>query len=220
LEVITLKKFGFLSLSLLLLILIPSCVTVQIQAEQPPVIGTFSSSPSAINPGGTSNLVWNVTGANTVSIDNGIGLVSAVGAKVISPTTSTVFTISATNSTGTVTRSVVTTVNPAPSNPVSFMVTNVVATVEPMTFTGTCPKTFTLTATITANGPGTATYRWEREDLRYSDVKSITFDTAGTQTTTMQWDFSETTAGWIRVHVLTGDVTSSPVNYTLTCNGG
>jgi hypothetical protein len=213
-----LKRLVFLSLSLLiLLILIPGCVTVQPMAAQPSVIGTFKSSPSAINPGGTSNLVWNVTGANIVSIDHGIGQVNASGTMAVSPAISTVYTISATNSAGTVTRSSETIVNPAPASPVSFMVTSVTASASPLTYTGACPRTFTLNATITANGPGTATYRWERDDLRYSDVKNITFDAAGTQTTSMQWDFSETAAGWIRIHILTGDVTSSPVNYTLTC---
>ena len=115
------KRFIILSLSLLLLLVfIPGCITVQIPtlpatppSGTPSVIGTFSSNPSAINPGGTSNLVWEVTGANTVSIDNGIGVVNAAGSMAISPATSTVYTISATNSSGTVTRSAVTTVNAA-----------------------------------------------------------------------------------------------------------
>jgi hypothetical protein len=95
----------------------PGCITVQPQASsttpvgQAPVIGTFSSSPSAINPGGTSNLSWNVTGANSVSIDQGIGLVSATGSMAIAPGTTTIYTIRATNATGTVTSSAVAMVN-------------------------------------------------------------------------------------------------------------
>ncbi len=110
------KRFVFLSLSLLLLVLIPGCITVQPQASNPflpigtpPVIGDFSNNPSAINSGGTSTLSWNVTGANSVSIDQGIGRVDVAGTRVVSPTASTVYTISATNSTGTVTRSATTT---------------------------------------------------------------------------------------------------------------
>jgi hypothetical protein len=78
---------------------------------QVPVIGTFSSSPSTINPGGTQTLMWNVTGANSVSIDNGIGQVDVVGSRVISPASSTTYTLTATNSAGTITSSAVTTVN-------------------------------------------------------------------------------------------------------------
>jgi hypothetical protein len=126
-----LKVFFIISLSLLLLlILIPGCVTFQTSppAATPPVgqpsnFGTpqavieFSSNPSTITSGGTSTLLWNVTGANSVSIDQGIGTVNATGTRVVSPATSTIYTISAANAAGTVPRSVVTTVNPAPPPP-------------------------------------------------------------------------------------------------------
>jgi hypothetical protein len=114
-----LKRLVLLSLPLLtLLILIPGCFTFQVPSPNPipplgtpPVIKHFSSNPSTINSGGTSTLLWNVTGAISVNIDQGIGLVAVAGTREVSPTTSTVYTISATNSTGTVTRSAVTTVN-------------------------------------------------------------------------------------------------------------
>jgi hypothetical protein len=100
------------------MILVPGCITVQVPslgttspAGTPPVIGTFTNSPTTINSGGTSTLLWNVTGANSVSIDQGIGKVDFMGVKLITPATSTVYTISATNSAGTVTRSAATTVN-------------------------------------------------------------------------------------------------------------
>ncbi|MGA2367863.1 MAG: hypothetical protein ABSF74_04750 [Dehalococcoidia bacterium] len=104
------KRFIFLSLSLLaLLILIPGCFTFQVPAPNPiPAVGTppviieFSNNPSTVNSGGTSTLSWNVTGANSVSIDQGIGQVNAAGTRAVSPTKSTVYTISATNSAGTV----------------------------------------------------------------------------------------------------------------------
>jgi hypothetical protein len=170
---------------------------------------------------GTTTLIWNVTGANSVSIDQGIGQVDVAGSRVISPALSTVYTLGATNSNGTVTSSVVTAINAVlpPGAPISFAVTRVEVIAQPSTFTGICPKTFTFTATFTANGPGTATYRWEREDLRYSGIADVTFNSAGTQTATVQWNMSETSSGWIRAHVLTPtDITSIPVNFTLICN--
>jgi len=114
-----LKRLIFLALSLLsLVILIPGCFTIQAPAAQitppsgqVPVIGTFSSSPSSINPGGIQTLMWNVTGANTVTIDNGIGQVDVAGSRVISPALSTTYILTATNSSGTSTRSSVATVN-------------------------------------------------------------------------------------------------------------
>jgi len=179
----------------------------------------FSNNPSTVNAGGTQTLLWNVTGANSVSIDNGIGQVAIAGTRQITPASSTVYTISATNSSGTVTRSAVATVNSAPL-PMPFAVTSVVATSLPTTFTGACPKTFIFYATITVNGPGTVTYRWERNDGRYSDTQGITFSEAGTRTTTLQWDLSGTSSGWHRVHILTPyDAASNPVYYTLNCDG-
>jgi hypothetical protein len=135
----TLKRLVFISLSLLLLlILIPGCITVRAPAPNPippagtpPVILEFSSNPSAINSGSPSTLFWTVTGATLVSIDQGIGQVDFVGIKVVSPTTSTVYTISATNSAGTVTGSAVTTVNAAPLPPAPIQLTGITVGVIP-----------------------------------------------------------------------------------------
>jgi len=119
-----LKRFVFLSLSLLvLLILIPACSTSQTSPtgttsptattppeRTPPVITNFSSN---LNSDNTSTLSWNVTGADSVSIDQNIGMVSASGTKVVAPATATVYTLTATyakgtwtNDIGTVTKSV------------------------------------------------------------------------------------------------------------------
>jgi hypothetical protein len=222
-----LKKLVFLCLSLLLLlIVIPGCFTIPVQSTNPttpvvtpPVIIEFSNNPSTINSGGTSTLLWNVTGATSVSIDQGIGQVSVAGTREVSPATSTVYTISATNSTGTVTRSAVATVNSVIPTPIPFSVTSVTANTDPSTFNGVCPKTFTFYTTITANGPGTVTYRWERSDGGYSDVQSVTFYQAGTKTTALQWELNASASGWHRVHILSpNDVTSNPVYYTLNCD--
>ena len=106
------KRFVFLSLITDVLILIPGCLTFPAPppnpippAGTPPVIMEFSNNPSTINSGGTSTLLWNVTGATSVSIDQGIGQVNVAGTRVVSPAKSTVYTISATNSAGTVIRS-------------------------------------------------------------------------------------------------------------------
>ncbi|MGB8708132.1 MAG: hypothetical protein WCD72_09365 [Dehalococcoidia bacterium] len=211
------KRFVFLSLSLLLLlILIPGCFTVP-PVGTPPVIIEFSNNPSTINAGGTSTLLWNVTGATSVSIDQGIGQVDVAGTRVVSPTKSTVYTISATNSSGTVTRSAVTTVNsasPPPPVPTSFSVTGIIANTEPSNSTG-C---FNLYANITANGPGTVTYIWESTDGGgYSYTWNITFPTAGTQKITLPVEMSALPSGLYRVHVLTpNDVVSNSTYYT-TC---
>ncbi len=222
LEVTTLKKFVFLSLSLLLLFLIPGCFSFPAQApnpvppvSQPSVIREFSSNPSAINSGGTTTLLWNVTGANSVSIDQGIGLVDVAGTRVVSPATSTVYTISATNTSGTVTRSSLTTVDSAPT-PYSgiFTVTSVMADTEPSRSNG-CVNLY---ANVTANGAGTATYIWESTDGGgYSYTWNVTFPTAGTQKIILPVEMSALPSGPYRIHVLTpNDIVSNSTNYT-TC---
>jgi len=214
-----LKKIAVLSLSLLLLlVLMPGCFTFLVQAPNPtpPVIEVFSNNPSTIKYGGTSILLWNVAGANSVIIDHGIGMVNAAGIRVVSPATSTVYTLSATNSAGTATGSVMTTVSSAslPPAQASFAVTGIIANTEPSNRTG-C---FNLYANITANGPGTVTYIWESADSGgYSYTWNITFPAAGTQKITLPVEMSALPSGPYRVHVLTpNDVVSNSTYYT-TC---
>lgn len=65
-----------------------------------PVIKVFSASPSVINAGEVSTLSWSVNGANSASIDQGIGSVALNGSTTISPASTTVYTITANNSAG------------------------------------------------------------------------------------------------------------------------
>jgi len=184
-------------------------------AGQVPVIGTFSSSPSS---GGTQTLTWNVSGASSVSIDNGIGQVDGTGSRVISPTSITTYTLTATNAAGT--NSEQTTVNNTAYSPepVPFGATLVTATSAQSIYTGSCPTTFTLNATITANGPGTITYRWDRSDYRWGHIQSMTFDAAGSKSITLNVDFPETASGWYKVTILSpNSIESNKVTYTINC---
>lgn len=52
---------------------------------KPPAITSFSVNPGTITKGQKANLSWNVTGATAVSIDQGIGTVSASGTKEVFP---------------------------------------------------------------------------------------------------------------------------------------
>jgi hypothetical protein len=120
-----LKRFIFLSLSLiLLLILVPGCFTFQVapvatvpQTGTPPAIIVFSNNPTSIASGSTSTLLWNVTGATSVSIDQGIGQVDVAGSRAVSPAKSTVYTLSATNANGAVIRTSATIIVLAPVPP-------------------------------------------------------------------------------------------------------
>ena len=73
--------------------------------QKPPAITSFSFNPATITKGQTATLQWNVTGATSVSIDQGIGTVSSSGTKVLSPTATTTYVLTATNKDGYMTAS-------------------------------------------------------------------------------------------------------------------
>jgi PKD repeat protein len=81
-------------------------------AVAPPVISSFSASPAAITAGQSSTLSWSVSGASSVSIDQGVGTVSGSSVSV-SPAASTTYTLTARNAAGAVTASTAVAVAPA-----------------------------------------------------------------------------------------------------------
>ena len=63
----------------------------------PPSIISFSVNPYSIDYGDIAELEWVVSNAESVSIDNGIGYVGLTGSRVVSPTITTTYTITARN---------------------------------------------------------------------------------------------------------------------------
>src|SRR5262249_27014251 len=55
-----------------------------------PVISTFTASPAFISQGQSTTLSWNVSGASTITINNGIGAVSSSGSQTVFPASTTV----------------------------------------------------------------------------------------------------------------------------------
>lgn len=74
--------------------------------KNPPVINSFTASPSSIILGEFSTLSWSVSKATQITIDQGIGGVSASGTKEVSPTETTTYTLTASNNDGQVSRAV------------------------------------------------------------------------------------------------------------------
>lgn len=64
-----------------------------------PVIESFKASPVVISPEGVSNLSWAVIGADLVKVSPGVGEVELKGFKLVSPSTTTVYTLIAINGT-------------------------------------------------------------------------------------------------------------------------
>lgn len=77
-------------------------IVVPVGVSQP-VVRSFNVSSGHIVPGGSSTLMWDVSGAATVSIDPDIGNVSLSGNRVVFPTKTSSYTLTATNVAGTVT---------------------------------------------------------------------------------------------------------------------
>ncbi|MBX3737841.1 MAG: hypothetical protein KF715_14190 [Candidatus Didemnitutus sp.] len=71
----------------------------------PPTIDSFTATPPAIVAGQSSTLAWSVTGAASLSISPGIGAVTGSSIPV-SPSDSTVYTLTATNAGGSVSQTV------------------------------------------------------------------------------------------------------------------
>lgn len=96
-----------------------------------PVITSFTVNPITVIRGNSSTLSWNVSGATTVTIDQGVGTVSATGSSQVSPTATTTYTLTATNNDGNRTASctltvekLLPTINYFLSNPTSIQLGN------------------------------------------------------------------------------------------------
>ena len=89
----------------LLLFFISSCGGVT-PGTNPPTISSFIADPASIPEGESSTLSWVVTGATTVSINQGIGTVDLSGSIIVSPAATTIYTLTATNSAGSITDTV------------------------------------------------------------------------------------------------------------------
>lgn len=75
-------------------------VTVRVGLHPVPVI-VFSATPSAVSPGEPATLAWSVSNATEVAVTPVVGLAAFVGSRVVRPTATTEYTISATGPGGT-----------------------------------------------------------------------------------------------------------------------
>jgi hypothetical protein len=92
-----------------------------------PVINSFTATPSSIDIGSSTTLAWSVDDAESISIDNGVGVQTGTSV-VIFPGSNTTYTLTATNADGSTTKTVTVTVNNpsdpgAPPNPTTLTAT-------------------------------------------------------------------------------------------------
>jgi hypothetical protein len=90
-------------------------------------------------------------------------------------------------------------------------VSQAAVTVSPVS--GPTATTFTFTGEITTSGKATVTYRWEHDDGTMTDVATLSFDNAGTQTVSHTWDpggcATSSRDRWARLDVLTPNTINS-----------
>ncbi len=88
-----------ISIIIVVALLAGGLIALNIYSSPFPIIESFKASPIVINPGGISNLSWEVIGAEMVRISPGIGGVGLKGSRQVSPSTTTVYTLIAINGT-------------------------------------------------------------------------------------------------------------------------
>jgi hypothetical protein len=97
-----------------------SSATVAVTQPSAPTIVSFAASPDTVSSGGSTTLSWNVSGATSISIDQGIGDVTSIPSKskqVTSITQTTTFTLTAANTAGSVTSTVTVSIAQSGSGP-------------------------------------------------------------------------------------------------------
>jgi len=85
--------------------------TLNVTSSDAPIITTFGASPTSINSGQSSTLTWDVIGAKSINISQGIGGVASKGSTQVSPAATTVYTMMAASDYGSVIKSVTVTVD-------------------------------------------------------------------------------------------------------------
>jgi hypothetical protein len=191
-----------------------------------PVVNSFTANPTTISVDSSATLSWNVSKVTSVTIDPGLGTFASSGTTLVSPAATTTYILTATNEAGSTTATAQVTVleayTPPPEYtppPTTFAVTSITASVNPATFTGSCPKNFSCSAVITVNAPGTVTYQWERSDGGSSPTQTVNFAAAGSQTVTTGWPRETSGDHWVRVRTLTpNEVVSNKASFTLSCS--
>ncbi|MCX6002727.1 MAG: hypothetical protein NTY79_09425, partial [Chloroflexi bacterium] len=85
--------------------------TLKVTSSKAPIITTFSAIPGSIKSGELSTLTWDIIGAKSINISQGIGGVASKGATQVAPAATTTYTLTVDSDYGSETRSVTVTVD-------------------------------------------------------------------------------------------------------------
>jgi len=92
----------------------PSTASVVISVLAKPSINNFTATPTSITTGQSSTLAWTVTGGTSITINQGVGIVTGLASKSVSPAATTTYTLTAANAAGSVTATATVSVSTPP----------------------------------------------------------------------------------------------------------
>jgi cyclophilin family peptidyl-prolyl cis-trans isomerase len=91
------KIIGLIFIIIPFFTLLSGCLITENEGENSLKINYFIAEPSIIKPGEYTNLSWNVSGAETVKIDHGIGITLHTGTTMVQPFTNITYSLIAQN---------------------------------------------------------------------------------------------------------------------------
>ena len=175
-------------------------VTVTGGGTQTPTITSFTAKPATIQPGQSSTLSWNVANATSISIDNGIGTVSATGTLAVSPAATTTYKLTTTGSGGTNTQTATVTVSAPPAPAISI---TSLSSASPTALTPLYVSTTGLNATapVTAQFSGAGGYLVSETAIRVAADGTVVLGVP------------------LYINPATGQTGTAPVTMTISQNG-
>lgn len=110
-------------------------------------------------------------------------------------------------------------ITPPPTpTPTATPMPSYVTWADPANYTGACPVTITLYATITVAGPVTITYYWEDSGHTPTPASTVTFATAGSQTVHFSFPATADLSSWVIFRISSPiSLTSSHINIVTDC---
>jgi hypothetical protein len=141
-----------------------------------PGIGSFAALPAFIKPGASSTLSWGTTLAATVSINQGVGNQSATssGSTTVSPSSTTVYLLTATNSNGTSTAQTSVTVDGTPPSIPTNLIANAISTNE-----------VNLSWLSSTDNVGVAGYDIYRNSTKIATTSALSYEDTGLSANTL-----------------------------------
>jgi len=149
--------------------------TLNVSVSSSPIITTFSASPASIKSGQSSTLAWDIVGAKSISISQGVGGVASKGSTLVTPAATTAYVLTAASDYGSVTESVMVTVD-------------------------TTNTTNTADTAITKTPPAINTFSASRNSITLGDNITLTWAVARARTVSISHDVgSVPSSGWTMV---------------------